>query len=250
MQLHTTNQIAENSDDYLNPLGTRFDNSTNASFLLYLTMLFKDKEISILDLGCSGGGFVKMAFDMGHNAYGLEGSDYSLKKGRAEWRTIPERLFLCDITKPFYLYEHDEKTTSKFEVITSWEVAEHLNKEELEGFADNIKANLKSHGLMILSVANSSSKSNGVELHKTIQNKKWWIKFFETRGLHHQEKYIRCFNHQWVRGGRETEKSFHLILSWKPEDAPVISKASLLDNLLYIWFGSTPYRIIKKVLNI
>lgn len=250
MQLHTNNPIAENSDDYLNPLGTRLDNSTNASFLIYLTMLFQDKELKILDLGCSGGAFVKNAFDMGHEAYGLEGSDYSFNKMRAEWRSIPERLFLCDITKPFYLYEHNTENPVKFDVITAFEVVEHLNIEELKEFALNIKNNLAKGGLVILSVANSSSIINGIELHKTIRNKRFWLDFFASQGLYHQEKYLRCFNHQWVRGGRETEKSFHLILSWKPEDAPIISKTSLLDDALYIWFGSTPYRIIKKVLNI
>jgi hypothetical protein len=55
-----------------------------------------------MDLGCSGGGIILDALLRGHMAIGLEGSDVSLKQQRAEWRVIPNHLFTCDITKPFY----------------------------------------------------------------------------------------------------------------------------------------------------
>lgn len=247
MKLICERELAENSEDHKNPLGTRYDNSINPMFNLYLTSLFRDRELNILDLGCSGGGFVKSCLDMGHNAVGIEGSDYSKKKQRAEWKTIPDSLFTADITG-HVRFEDEGNRVITFDVITAWEVAEHLTFKELDGLATNIRNNLRMNGLAILSVANCSSKHNGIELHRTQKGKSWWITFFGSCGLYHQPHLIKHFNREWVRGKYEEDKGFHLILSTSPEDAPEMPSRRMLDELLYIWKGTIIYRAMKKVL--
>src|SRR4051812_27451294 len=91
VSLTATRPVAIHSPDYIEPWGTRRDNSRNRRFNHKLYKLFLNRRsLRILDLGCSGGGFVRDCIDDGHFAVGLEGSDYSKRVGRAEWRTIPE----------------------------------------------------------------------------------------------------------------------------------------------------------------
>ncbi len=106
--LETLHPLAWESVDHLHPLGTKQDNYRSAPFTRKLLELYADLPLSVLDLGCAGGGFVKEITEAGHLGVGLEGSDYSLNTQRAEWPTIPDRLFTCDCSQPFSLYlEHD-----------------------------------------------------------------------------------------------------------------------------------------------
>lgn len=85
--VRATREVAYESPDHLIPFGTRRDNSTHRRFNKKLCELFGlDTSLWVLDLGCSGGGFVKDCLDEGHMAVGIEGSDYSKKLRRAEWR--------------------------------------------------------------------------------------------------------------------------------------------------------------------
>jgi len=93
--------VAYESLDHIYPWGTKQDNSKNLSFNNALYELIPIKELSVLDIGCSGGGFVKTLLDAGVLAVGIEGSDYSKIRGRAEWATIPGHLFTADVTAPF-----------------------------------------------------------------------------------------------------------------------------------------------------
>src|SRR5205809_2708747 len=99
--LHCTKPVAVDSPDHIAPRGTANDNSRNRLFNRKLEALLGKRPLAVLDLGCAGGGFVKDFLDEGHVAIGLEGSDYSKKLRRAEWATIPEHLFTCDVTEEF-----------------------------------------------------------------------------------------------------------------------------------------------------
>ena len=89
VEVLTQKPVALDSPDHLMPWGTRQDNSTNLQFNLKLARWLPLETLSVLDLGCSGGGFVKSVLDMGCLAVGLEGSDYSQVRARTEWATIP-----------------------------------------------------------------------------------------------------------------------------------------------------------------
>ena len=103
--LETEYPVALDSLDHVYPLGTALDNTINLEFNERIYALFPGKTISILDLGCAGGGMVKSFVDAGHIAVGLEGSDYNLKHKRAEWATVPDNLFTCDCSRPFILHD-------------------------------------------------------------------------------------------------------------------------------------------------
>lgn len=250
--LQTDHPVALHSPDHLCPWGTRYDNSVNLRFNEKLEALYPrsaTETMQVLDLGCSGGGFVKSILDRGGLGVGLEGSDYSLRHRRAEWRTIPEFLFTCDITKPFALEldQQGERTPLRFHVITAWEVMEHIAERELPPLIANVKRHLRPDGLWIISVASTDDIVNGVNLHQTVKPRDWWIRLCSEHGLTAIPAFESYFNTQYVRGPKYgAPSSFHLVLSASPADAPRVPRPRLLERVYDRWLGSARQRRIAR----
>ena len=184
VNLDTRYPIAYESNDHIVPHGTIRDNTRYPRFIYSCERYFgKNEGLYFMDLGCSGGGIVLDALLRGHMAIGLEGSDVSLKQQRAEWRVIPNHLFTCDITKPFYLYDLGDNV--KFDVISAWEVMEHIRVEDLDGLIKNIKNHLKKGGIFVASIANwdDIDEETGVNWHVNQHDYKWWSDEFTKYGF-------------------------------------------------------------------
>ncbi len=245
-------EIAYDSPDHLHPLGTSRDNSINPRFNEKIYTIYKDHErpFKVLDMGCSGGGFVKNCIDDGCIAVGVEGSDYSRILKRAEWKTIPDKLFVCDITAPFQISMDNggEVSPLQFDVVTCWEVMEHIKTEMLPAVAENVKKHLLPHGLWIMSVSSVDDFHEGVNLHQTVQPKQWWIDKFASLGLTHMAAFEPYFNHQYIRGNRYgSENSFHLILSKNPSAAPKVPNYPISAKLYDNWRGSKLHRLFNRM---
>jgi SAM-dependent methyltransferase len=244
--------VAVDSPDHISPWGTRRDNSRSRRFNQKLYSLFNSdinpNPFWILDMGCSGGGFVKDCLDDGCLAMGLEGSDYSKRLGRAEWRTIPEYLFTADITYPFQIQgEFDDGVFPiQFDIITSWEVIEHIAEPSLKPLAENVLKHLKPGGLWIMSITPVEHTVCGVKLHQTVKPRDWWIAKFRELGFEHREAYVRYFNTHFVRGPKYGDpESFHLILAADPAKTPPIPKESWRTRMYDLWLGSRLQRRLK-----
>ncbi|HEU63827.1 MAG TPA: class I SAM-dependent methyltransferase [Chlamydiae bacterium] len=255
IKILTKYPIAIDSPDHIMPHGTIRDNSKNPRFNKKIYNLFNlANPIKILDLGCSGGGFVKQSLDDGTLAVGLEGSDYSKKEKRAEWSTLSDKfLFTADISKEFrikYIDKANQEKDLKFDLITLWDVFEHLSEKDLPQLIDNIKKHLLPSGLLIASISFSEAIINGMQLHQTIKEKKWWLKLFESNGLNHLKEYESYFNNQYIRGpkGNDAPFSFHVILSKNSSLKPKIPKISLKDYFLDHWISSKIQRKLKSFL--
>ncbi len=244
IELRCKSDLAYNSPDYLPPRGTSQDNSTNPRFNRKIYNLFDKtkRQLNVLDLGCSGGGFIRDCNNAGCLAIGLEGSDYSEKLKRQNWAIIPEFLFTCDITKDFELFKNHKKI--KFDLITSWEVLEHPKENELNGLIKNIKNNLSNNGIFVASISNFSDICNGLELHQTKKAKEWWIKKFEKNGLYQREELFSYFNKQYIRGRKETISNFHIIFSKTNKDFNNI-KLNWKEKLKDYWVGSKLQRLLE-----
>jgi len=244
-------EVAFDSPDHLHPHGTRQDNSRNRRFNEKLYRLFgAQRSLRILDIGCSGGGFVKDCLDDGHFAVGLEGSDYSKKNRRAEWAIIPERLFTCDVTRPFQLKLADgtQSEDLKFDVVTSWEILEHIPEESLEELARNVERHLLQGGLWITSVCPTEDVVNGVRLHLTVHEKDWWVRRFQDFGWTNLSEHMEYFHAQFVRGKKfGAPDSFNLVLSRDSAHAPSIPAVSLRTCVLDRWIGSRPQRLLRRL---
>ncbi|MGO5095340.1 glycosyltransferase [Agathobaculum sp. LCP25S3_E8] len=185
IHLITDYPIAYESLDYLYPHGTIRDNTRYPRFVERCEEILGQKNgLSFLDLGCSGGGMVLEAALRGHISMGLEGSDSSKKEQRAEWRLLGERLQTCDITKQFRL-ETPNGNLKKFDIISAWEVMEHIAENDLPQMLENIKMHLSNTGYFVASIANwdDIDPETGVNWHVTLHEYQWWVQQFEKAGF-------------------------------------------------------------------
>jgi len=180
--LETKAALAIDSNDHNFPRGTRNDNTRHARFCRRCEELFA-KRLRVLDLGCAGGGLVLDFALRGHFAVGLEGSDYSQRCQRAEWPTLPRHLFTCDITKPFRLRESADGDPLQFDVVSAWELLEHIREEDLAQLLDNIRVHLAPDGLFFASVATFEDAADGVIYHVTVRSRDWWEAKFREHGF-------------------------------------------------------------------
>ncbi len=177
----TEHPVAYKSPDHLVPWGTKYDNSTHGKFILHMEELIGRSSPAHLrrsmDLGCSGGGLVYDFIRLGWVAVGLEGSDFSLKHGRAHWPELANKhLFTCDIGKPFEVTDQGKRHVC--DLITMWEVLEHIRQEELPVLFGNILQHLKPGGYFIASTTSEPDIHDGVDLHQTkMTNAEWrsWV---------------------------------------------------------------------------
>jgi len=224
IQLVTDAPLACESLDHRYPHGTIQDNTRYPRFVKKCEdLLNKTENLKFLDLGCSGGGMVLEAALRGHIAIGLEGSDCSLKEQRAEWRLLGNRLQTCDITKPFRL-ENEKGELEHFDIITAWEVMEHISENDLPQLLQNILNHLEKNGYFIASIANweDIDPISGVNWHITMHPYQWWKDFFEINGFVVCSELLQSIDlargaynppHCYETPNTEfnTEKSFHIV---------------------------------------
>lgn len=183
IKLITDHKIAVESNDHI------FPESTLEGLVRHPRLAKKAKEIfgdkmSFLDIGCGAGALVfDFAFE-GILSIGIDGSDTCLKAHNNYWRVLPDNFFTCDITKKFSLTDSAEKT-KQFELITSWEVLEHIPEAGLSQMLKNIYDHLADGGYFIgtASLLEYSNPKTGVVYHVTLQNKEWWSNLFGENGL-------------------------------------------------------------------
>jgi SAM-dependent methyltransferase len=213
-QLHTEHPIAVDSNDTLHPRGAKQDNSICLRFNQRLYQLFNRRPgLKVLDLGCAGGGLVRTLLDDGHFAVGLEGSDYPLLNQCGEWGTVPHHLFTCDITRPYTLTYQSTGQPIYFDVITAWEVMEHIPEERIAPLMTNIERHLAPGGWVLLSIATflDWDPATGVVWHHTVEPRTWWEERFAALGFVSTNDHPFGPN-DWLRGGG------HGSHDWKSED--------------------------------
>ena len=249
--LRAERDCAYDSPDHIVPWGTRWDRSMNARFNEKLWKLYPQTQVvKLLDLGCSGGDFVRSCIDDGQFAIGIEGSTFSKIHKRSAWAVIPDYLFTCDITRQFEILfqqgEREEKVG--FDVVTSWEVIEHIRESDLAALAANVHSHLVPGGMWIMSVANYEDVRGGVRLHQTVQPKPWWVEKFQSLGFQPVELHRRYFARQFVRGARvDNTESFHLVLTNDPSKVPAIPEVPFIERMYDRWAGSKPQRALRMV---
>ncbi|RIX75351.1 rhamnan synthesis F family protein [Acidovorax cavernicola] len=169
--------VAYDSPDHIHPVGTVLDHTRHPRFIRACEDFFGDsgKQLSFLDLGCSAGGMVLDAILRGHVGVGLEGSDISRLQQRAEWRLLRDSLFTCDVTRPFAL-GRGETETFKFDVISAWEVLEHLTADGVEGLFANLARHTRPGSIFACSISqvDGGFTEDGTPLHQTLEPLPWW----------------------------------------------------------------------------
>jgi 2-polyprenyl-3-methyl-5-hydroxy-6-metoxy-1,4-benzoquinol methylase len=182
-EFHAERQLAADTNDHLFPRGTKNDNTRHPRFVRACETLL-GADLKHMDIGCAGGGLVWDFTHRGHSSVGVEGSDYSLREQRAAWRTIPDRLFTADICYPFHFTDRSSQRVS-FDVISAWELFEHIPEPQLAGLLKNITASLRPGGYLAASIATfvDRDEATGTVYHHTVQPRDWWEKRFGAVGL-------------------------------------------------------------------
>ncbi len=219
-ELRTKFPMAVESNDSLHPRGAKNDNSIVLRFNQRIyEMLGQDRQLSVLDLGCAGGGFVRSLIDDGHVGVGLEGSDYPRRVQKDEWSTIPHHLHTCDIAKPFQIVCPKTGQPWLFDAITAWEFMEHIPEADVPTVLANIQHHLKADSYVFMSVATFPDTVDGVVYHHTVRPESWW------RDVFRQAQFEIVDSHSlskddWVRGSghcfgdwhEDQQMGFHVVL--------------------------------------
>ena len=108
-----------------------------------LSMLDKDKNQCILDLGCGNGYLINYLISLGYNAYGTDASEQGIIIAK---QSNPNRFYVQDLSSGKL---PAELQALNFDTIISTEVIEHLY--DPEGFIDFCKQVLNAEGQLILS---------------------------------------------------------------------------------------------------
>lgn len=201
----TKHPIALDSPDHTHPLGTKRDNSVNQKFNDKLIALWERNHVGtmrVLDIGCAGGGFVHSIWQDGHEAVGIEGSDYCKRTKLHMWNVIPEHLFTADAREPFKVYsmagEGQRKKKILFDVITIWEFFEHIDGERLGGVFENMRQNLIPGG-MVIGTINTMPSTLEVHYHLSSHKPNWWFDRFEAEGFRYRKDLVDYFDADLVR---------------------------------------------------
>lgn len=132
-----------------------------------LPLLPKDKNCSILDIGC---GFGSLIFMLKKNGYtNLKGIDLSAGQVKVAHEIGLNEVELQDLLP--YLKNNIEK----FDVITGLDIIEHFSKDELVEVLNSVKASLKPGGTAIFRTPNLDAPfatlySNGDFTHENYLN--------------------------------------------------------------------------------
>lgn len=99
---------------------------------------------SLLDIGCGTGLFIHTAQKHGYNVSGIDFDRKAIEKAK--------NVFHLEKVYPMTLEEFIQKTTEKFNIVTFFEVLEHLENPYI--FLQLVKTILKDKGYIALSIPN------------------------------------------------------------------------------------------------
>ena len=93
-------------------------------------------------------------------------------------------MFTCDLTTPFRILDHAGRPMS-FDIVTSWEVLEHIPEDRISQLLENIRAHLRPKGIFVASVAlfECNDPDSGEPYHVTLKPRDWWEAKFNEAGM-------------------------------------------------------------------
>lgn len=183
MRIITEHPIAVDSNDHLTPHGTIHDFSDATEFCKYIHDSWPDKK-TLLDLGTGTGTVVKTALEADMDAYGVEGSDAPRSQGLGAWSELADkRLFNADLRHRFDLTIFDDESglVQKFDIITAWDVLEHMTEDTIDIVMDNIKRH-STAGTFVMATIQFDNHNNEL-YHHLLKPREWWVSKFKEFGF-------------------------------------------------------------------
>jgi SAM-dependent methyltransferase len=194
--------IALDSVDHLEPRGA-LDQQGHEGIEFFTRLKGAYPSIkTVLDLGTGSGWFVSNGVKCGFDVYGIEGTDKV--NGKPPWVSyIDQRLFHADLRqrfvleRPYYfgnqLYHEKLKGTPvvtenditlgilKVDLVTAWDVMEHMTAESIDIVMENIYRHLKHGGCFMGTIEFTDKDNEGY--HTLCRSREWWVCKFEEYGF-------------------------------------------------------------------
>lgn len=235
----SSNKVALDSLDHKAPRGSRIALSRRFYFEHVLDKFMTENSfMSITDQGCSSGAFISGMHDTGYLALGLEGSDYSEKTKRGDWGRLNNIcLFTCDITKKFEIKFCDENF--KFDILTSFEVLEHIENKDLDAVFDNFKNITHKNSIFLFSIGILDSPYH-VNLFK---KKSQWLEYFKKYNLV-EDKNIKDYFGDILLHNEWHNLKFYL--KFQNNDGLKIPKRNLLEKIFPKYYSSSFGKFLTK----
>lgn len=111
----------------------------------------KDKAIRIVDLACGYGLFLDTCRKLGYINY--EGVEMSNTAVRYATQTLDLKNITCNDLSDYLKTKNDES----YDVITAFNIVEHIKKDKIQSLLDLINKKLKTDGVVIIEVPNADS---------------------------------------------------------------------------------------------
>ncbi len=131
-----------------------------------------NSKISILDIGCGFGYFLKLCDEEGWETYGVDISEYAIGRARSITKA---KLFVHDVEKGLPMFNEDF-----FDIVTMIDVLEHLYSPFK--VVKEIYRILKPGGFMIITTPNLNALARF--LWKIIGKEKRWYGFIDKTHIH------------------------------------------------------------------
>ncbi|MEH3086251.1 MAG: methyltransferase domain-containing protein [Xylophilus ampelinus] len=183
VNLRTAYPIALDSNDHLQPESTSEGVVRPTAFVRHCIEKL-GQGIRCLDLGTGAAGLIYEFARQQVLAIGVDGSDFNARQHVGYWPLIPDNLFTCDITQPFRFTHRTSDTIYPFNLITMWEVLEHIAEADLPQLLMNVREHLLPDGYFLGSISLLEyTDPNGTPYHITLQSREWWNEQFTRQGL-------------------------------------------------------------------
>lgn len=208
IELKTDFPIAYESNDHLSPDST-MEGVSRPTLFVQNCIDALGKDMHALDLGTGAAGIVYEFAMNGVLAVGIDGSDFCRRNKIGYWPLLGNNLFTCDITREFSFVDRDTNAVSQFDLVTMWEVLEHIEEEGLPSLFANVRKHLRDDGFFIGSVSFVEyNDPDGNPYHVTLKPWEWWEERFREFGLEVQAEHP--FNEKWFpRGNGPRFQDFH-----------------------------------------
>jgi SAM-dependent methyltransferase len=163
------------------------ENMTNKSkkhMMKYMKFLRKRSSLKMLDVGCGQGYYVRDAIEEGINAYGIDTSTHAFEHPLAE---VKDRITFGSIIEIPY---GDEE----FDVMTAFDVIEHIHPKDTLGMVEEIRRVLKPNGIIIITTPSSNFGNWVFDLtHINVRPPRFWKLIFEEYNLRVKMLYVPSF---------------------------------------------------------
>lgn len=129
------------------------------------------KPNKVVDFGCAEGWLVKHLRNRGIEAFGVDVSEYAIRKGVVEGVLSKPRIYVDRVEY--------EDTCKNCEWVVSFETLEHIEERNVVKYIESFRA-MSKRGFVGSIYTKRQSKD---DTHILIRDRAWWVRLFENHGF-------------------------------------------------------------------